>query len=146
MVALQMDEKSFNTRYNNVIWNKIASDNNISDAAIMSLLQMEEGIFNATYPDSRSDDRTPMMEDFTDEQKGSESSEYDEKLMLAARALRDEAVLRGSGDNIVVCVADLLGDNGLWHSLSWFQKAGVCTLSAVAIAAFVGVLYSKFVR
>jgi serine/threonine protein phosphatase PrpC len=156
---MSMTEKEFE-QYDKVAWNKIAQDNKISDEKIRKVLEIDENDFKLIYPPAfsknyiedgmpmlLSQDRTPRIIDSIDEQCGNKS-EYDEKLMLVARALRDEAVRRGSGDNILVCIADISTciNHGWWQSLSWLKKAGVYGFSVIVLAAIVGTFCCKFVR
>jgi len=158
-----MDEESFNQRYSAKPWNTIADEHGISDITIRDYftkrpyLGVTEENFNTIYRDNSLSDRTPMIEDLTEEQV---SSEHDEKLKLVARALREVAVERGSGDNIAVCVVDLsqyINDvpqslpyykqlQRWWHFLSGLKKGIVGSASVTALVAAVGAVYYNLAR
>jgi len=174
---INMDEKDFNQQYSETPWNMIAYKHGISEKAIRDYLTkrpylgVTEENFNTMYsnhplPSSLEGtampllpNRTPMMEDLTKEQMGG-ASEHAEKLMLVARALREEAVKRGSTDNIAVCVVDLsqyINDvpqslsyykqlQRWWHCLSGLKKGIIGSASAVSLFAIVGALYYQLAR
>jgi hypothetical protein len=142
---MKMDEKTFNNNqdFKNKPWDTIAKENNISIDSIRTTLKMESEEFNTRYPETgyTSLGRTPMHNDFTQEWNG-ERIENDEKCLLIARALRKAALK--SGDNILICVANLTDKRYMYQKLATYMKENSSYFAGASLSIIIAILMYTF--